>query len=279
MNPSIYHRILPIAVAPKALLATYTKEVVTHTAFGGVWVNRTPRQVIRTDVDGITPGDVCSAVIVKHAHSTVLIVIVSTSSPFGLIGILYVANKRQSTSPVLGGNTQKLDAFIDGNLPDDLNSASIFSKVIGHKRSNGSSSDLYSRFRINFENDLVQTQAPHFIDMGLPAINTFNESCVLGTPGTRIRRSMDGSHWLGPDYVFDESTAFGMIAEKSDHEYNYKTDFDIWRENQELERQNILTSQPPLDSAPIDTNTTNAKTSHLESTPAGTKTTDPKPLT
>ena len=44
-----------------------------------------------------------------------------------------------------------------------------------------------------------------------------------------------------------------MSAEKSDHNYKYKTDFQILRENQEFERQNILISRPPLDSTPIDT--------------------------
>ena len=37
-------------------------------------------------------------------------------------------------------------------------------------------------------------------------------------------------------------------------------------------------SLPPLDLATIGMNTTNAKTSHLESTLVGTKTPDPKPL-
>ena len=72
--------------------------------------------------------------------------------------------------------------------------------------------------------------------MGLPAVNTFNESCVLGTPGTRIRRSMDGSHWTATDHVFGEATAVGMSEAKSYHDYNYKTYFEIWRGNQEFER-------------------------------------------
>ena len=70
-----------------------------------------------------------------------------------------------------------------------------------------------------------------------------------------------------------------MSAEKSDHDYNYKTDFKIWRENQEFEHQNISMSQSPLDLTPIGTNTSNAKISHFESTHVVTKTPDPKPLT
>ena len=79
--------------------------------------------------------------------------------------------------------------------------------------------------------------------------------------------------------IFGEATAVGMSAEKSDHDYRYKTDFQIWRENQEFERQNISMSRPPLDSNPIVTKNTNVTTSHLDLTPVGTKTSDPNPLT
>ena len=84
---------------------------------------------------------------------------------------------------------------------------------------------------------------------------------------------------VNPDNVFGESTAVGMSAAESYHNYNYKTDFEIWREDQEFERQNILMSPKSLDSTPIDMNTKNAKTSHLDSTPVGTKPPDPKLLT
>ena len=40
-----------------------------------------------------------------------------------------------------------------------------------------------------------------------------------------------------------------------------------------------MTSQPPLESTPIGKNTTNVTMSHLDLTPIGTKTPDPKPLT
>ena len=94
-----------------------------------------------------------------------------------------------------------------------------------------------------------------------------------------IRRPKDGSHWSASDHVFGEATEVGISAAKSDHDYNYKTDFEFWRENQEFERQNIFMSQPPLESTSIDTNKTNAKTSHLDFTPVGTKMPKPKPLT
>ena len=82
---------------------------------------------------------------------------------------------------------------------------------------------------------------------------------------------MDGSQWSAPDHIFGEATAVGISAENSDHDYNYKTEFQIWKEDKEFERQNFPMSQPPLDSTPFGTNMTNAKKSHLELTPIGTK--------
>ena len=70
-----------------------------------------------------------------------------------------------------------------------------------------------------------------------------------------------------------------MSEEKSDHDYNYKTKFQIGKYNKEFERQNISMSQPPLELTPIGTNTTNTKISHLDSTPVGKKKPYPKPVT
>ena len=186
----------------------------------GAWVNRTPRRVSRTGVNRSTPGDFCNSVSVKHARSSVLIVRVTPFPPCGLRGSLQVVKKRQSASPGLGRNTQELDAVVDVKLPNDLDSVSIFSKMICHKLSDGSSGELYLGCRMNFVNDPVQTQDPHFMDMGLYAINTLNESCFLGSPTTRIRRPTGGYHWSAPDHVFGEATAVVMSAAKSDHEYN-----------------------------------------------------------
>ena len=99
---------------------------------------------------------------------------------------------------------------------------------------------------MNFANYPVQTQAPHFMDLGLLDINKFNESSVLSTPSTSIWRPKHVSHWSAPDHIFGEATAVRMIVAKSDRDYSYKPNFEIWKENQEFERQIILMSQPPL---------------------------------
>ena len=145
-------------------------------------------------------------------------------------------------SPAVVGNTQKLDVVVDGKFPDDLDSASILSKEIGHKLSDSSSDDLYLLCRMNLASDVVQTEVPQFMDLGLPDINTFHKSGVLGTSATRISRPTDGSHLSAPYHVFGEETAAGISAAKSYHDYNYKTDFEIWGGNQEFERQKISMS-------------------------------------
>ena len=68
------------------------------------------------------------------------------------------------------------------------------------------------------------------MDLGLLDIKTLNERGVLGTPATNILRLTDGSHWNALDHVFGEATEVGLSAAKSDHDYNYKIEFQIWKE-------------------------------------------------
>ena len=50
-----------------------------------------------------------------------------------------------------------------------------------------------------------------------------------------------------------------MSEVKSDYDYNYKNELQVWKENKEFECQNILMSRPPLYLTHVGTNTTNAK--------------------
>ena len=162
-----------------------------------------------------------------------------------------------------------MDTALDRIFPNDQDSVSIFSKVIFCDFSHGSSDNLYSRCKMNFSSDFVQTDAPQFVDLGFPAINTSNELSVLGTLDIRIITQTDGSHWLAPDHVFGEATAVRMSAARSEQDYIYQNGFEIWRGNQEFERQNILMSQSNLNSTTIGTDTINVATSHLDSTTIG----------
>ena len=155
-------------------------------ASGGAWVNRTPGQVSRTGRDGSTPGDTGLAVRSKPYPSPVLVLSLTISPACGISGSLQVERKQQSTSPDEVRNSQKLDTVVDGKLPDDRDSASVFSKVISRELSHGSRDDLYLRCRMNFLINVVQKEAPQFVYLGLPAINTLDEIGFLGTPVTRI---------------------------------------------------------------------------------------------
>ena len=119
---------------------------------------------------------------------------------------------------------------------------SVFSKVIGRELSDGSIDDLYLRCWMNFSIDVLQTEAPQFVDLGLLDVKTLNDFSILGTTATRIRRLTDVFHWSALDHVFGEVTANRMILARSDQDYRYKTDFEIWRENQDFGRQNITMS-------------------------------------
>ena len=85
------------------------------------------------------------------------------------------------------------------------------------------------RCRMNFTDDTVQTQTPQFKDLGLSTINALDKSSSLGTPAAIIQRYIYRSYWSAPDHFFIEAIGVGLSAEKSDHDYNYKTVFQIWK--------------------------------------------------
>ena len=106
-----------------------------------------------------------------------------------------------------------MDTSVDIKLPDNRNSASGFSKVIGSELLHGSSNDIYLHCQMNFFSNVVKTWAPKFVGLEIPDVNTSNEFAILGTPATR---PTDGSHWSMPDHVFGESTVAGIRATGSD---------------------------------------------------------------
>ena len=69
---------------------------------------------------------------------------------------------------------------------------------------------------------------------------------------------------------------------KAKNHYNFKNEFETRRKkmvDQDFVRQNDPTSRPTLDSTPFGTDTTNGKTSPIDSIPVRTKTPDPTLLT
>ena len=149
-------------------------------------------------------------------------------------GSLVVLNKRQSTVSEKIGNTQKFDISVDGKLANDEDSTSIFSKVIGREISHSSSTDLYFRYWMDFASDVIRTEAPNFVDLGLPDVNTWDEFNTFGTSATRIRRTTDGPHWYALDHIFGKAISVGMSVTRSKLNYSYKTGFQNWRESQDF---------------------------------------------
>ena len=97
------------------------------------------------------------------------------------------------------------------------------------------------------------------MDMYFLTNNAFDEGSGLITPATIILRPTDGAHWSAPNNIFGETTSVGVSEEKSDYDYNYKTEFQILKENKAVECQIISMSLPPLDLTPVGTNTPNTK--------------------
>ena len=86
---------------------------------------------------------------------------------------------------------------------------------------------------------------------------------------------MDVTHWSAPYNAVGEITAFGYgLSVKSD--YNYKTDFGIWRGNIQFELQKISRSQPTLGSTPVGVKISDTKTPATDLTTIGAKTSYPK---
>ena len=161
------------------------------------------------------PGNTLHAVRYPWSNSSVMIGGIGVSPTSGHSGSLQVFNKQQSTVSDKIRDTQKLDTSVNRKLPNYGGSASIFSKVIGCELSHGSSADLHLRCRMDFASNIVGTEAPHFVELGLPAVNTSDQVNIIGTTSTRIRRPEDGSHWAALDHVFVEATAVGMSVTRS----------------------------------------------------------------
>ena len=48
-------------------------------------------------------------------------------------------------------------------------------------------------------------------------------------PATIILRPADIAHWSAHNHIFGETTEVGVLEEKSDYDYNFKTNFQIWK--------------------------------------------------
>ena len=90
-----------------------------------------------------------------------------------------------------------METSVDRKLPNDRDSMSVFRKVIGIELFHSSIDDLYLHFQMNFPCNILQTKAPKFMDLGLPAVNILDEFGIQKNPLTGLEgRRMDPFGWF-----------------------------------------------------------------------------------
>ena len=82
--------------------------------------------------------------------------------------------------------------------------------------------------------DPVQILTSQFVDLGISAIDAMNKVSGISTPATIIQRPTYGAHFIAPNHIFGGTTAVVVSKAKSYYGYNYKTVFQIWKENKEF---------------------------------------------
>ena len=156
---------------------------------------RTPRDVSRMGRDGTTPGYGNTSVEAARLTFPVQICHSNTDSP-SRTGNQEIINPRGAVSPQWIRNAEKLKASINGFFAEDRGPTPIFSKVVGWKFTEDSSSDVNSRCGVNFGSDTVFTQNPNFVNFGLASINTTDKLESFSVPTTRVGGPNNSSNWI-----------------------------------------------------------------------------------
>ena len=151
-----------------------------------------------------------------------------------------IVSPKGRTGSVEVRDAQIFNTSINGNLTNNGDPTPTFSKVIGKELSHKSSVGIYLSCRVNFMRNVVGTEIPDFMHLGLPAVNASDELGSFGTPATRVGRPIYGSNWCVPGHVFGEATAVGVSGTRSEKNYSSKTDFETRRENQDFGRKIFL---------------------------------------
>ena len=103
---------------------------------------------------------------------------------------------------------------------------------------------------MNLAADPINNPLPQFVHLGIYTINALDKGASIWTPANIVRRPMDVTHYSAPIRIFGKTKAVeDTVSEKSD--YNYKIDYENWREIQEFEHQNNARSQTPLYLTPV----------------------------
>ena len=158
----------------------------------------------------------------------------------------------------------KLDTSIDVEFTKNLVLPPIFTALLCVKLFDSSIEDIYTRCCMNLVKDPANFPAPQFVDLGLSTNDVLDKGASIWNPYTRVGRPTYAAHWSTLGHIFGKTTAVGnYVIAKSD--YNYKTDFDTWRENQEFESQKNARNLPPLDLNPVGAKKSDPKTLTMDS--------------
>ena len=261
-----------------AMRTVISKEITTGAARSAARIFKDPPVVNWKDTGGMNPRDRNTVGVPPRATTPVRIGTGPLISPTRM-GSQDNGSPRRYVVTQKVRNAEPLDASINGISYKHSDPAPTWSKVIGSKFSNKSRADVYSCCRKNLTSDTVLSESPNFMDLGLSSVNRTDELGSVFDPTTIIRSLTHGFNCLPHSHRISEATADRASGNNLKHSYNFKSDFETRREklvDQDFECKKDSMSQPPLESTPIGTNTTNGKTSPSDSIPVRKK--SPKPM-
>ena len=243
--------------------AVLHKEIVTGAMHSTAGVLKDPPVVNWKDTGGMIPVDRNNVIITPITTTQVPTGTGPSISPIS-IGSQKIEGPMRSIIPQEVRNAKPLNVFIYVFPAKHRDPMTVWSKVIGSKAFTNESADVYARSHMNFGSDTVLSESPNFMNFGLSSVNTMDEIGSVFVPTTRDRIPTNGSNWLLPGHDISEATADIMRKTKTKNHYNFNSDFETRRENQDFGRKNDPMSRPNLDSTPIGTNTTKGKTSPID---------------
>ena len=214
IEPRIDDRVATSGASTIKITMPCTLEVITDTVHSNAWALLTPVHVGIRGRDGSTPGHCNIDVRYPRLNSPGLIIGITISPT--KTWIQAIVSPHGSTGFLKFGDTQIFETSINDNLAQDEDSTTIFNKILGQELAHDSSTDVYSRCRVDFTSNAVGTEAPEFMHLGLLELNTSDELRSFDTPVTKVGRLMDVSNWSETGHVFEEITTAGMSGTRSE---------------------------------------------------------------
>ena len=78
---------------------------------------------------------------------------------------------------------------------------------------------------MNLVRDTVLAESLKFMDLELLSVHTTDELGSVFIPTNRIILTTHGSNWLPRGHPISEATADRVSGTRTDHNYNFKSDF------------------------------------------------------